>query len=106
MRLCLDMRAKVRTTLAVIAAGALAGCASSASSQDREERGASAVELCRGNGGVAAFDDDAVICNDETSSDGRGERAVEACRDHEGVTAFDDDLVICGDSTFHRVEEN
>ena len=56
------------------------------------------------HGGVAAFDDDAVICGDQTASDDRGSRAVAACRDHEGVSAFDDDLVICGDGTFHRVE--
>ena len=75
-------------------------------SQDREERGASAAALCRDNGGVAAFDDDAVICNDETSGDGRGARAVAACRDRDGVSAFDDDLVICGDQSFHRVDED
>ena len=31
-----------------------------------EERGATAVELCRGHGGVAALDDDIVICRDQT----------------------------------------
>ena len=98
------MRAKVRIALAVLAAGALTACASQESSQDRAERGARAVEICRGHGGVAAFDDDAVICRDQTSSDDRGMRAVEACRRHNGVSAFDDDLVICEDETFHRAE--
>ena len=98
-----DMRAKVRIALAMLVAGALAACGSE-SSQDRAERGTRAVEICGGHDGVAAFDDDSVICGDQTATDGRGSRAVAACRDHDGVSAFDDDLVICGDGTFHRVE--
>jgi len=86
------------------AAVAVAGCASSDTTADRADRASSALELCRGHGGVTAFDDDAVICRDETFREERGERAVDACRDHDGVSAFDDDIVICLDQTFHHVE--
>ena len=62
------------------------------------------LEACEGHDGVAAFDDDAVICADQTSNGERASRAVEACREHGGVTAFDDDIVICRDETSHQVE--
>jgi hypothetical protein len=62
------------------------------------------VEACNGHRGVAAFDDESVICADQTSNDERAARAVEACMGHRGVTAFDDDIVICGDETSHQVE--
>lgn len=89
---------------ALLAATALVGCGSSESSSDRAERVSRIIEACRAHGGVAAFDDDAVICDDQTASGERASRAVEACRDHGGVTAFDDDIVICDDETSHQVE--
>jgi hypothetical protein len=52
------------------AAGAIlamvGGVACDEGSSRAEERGATAVELCRGHGGVAALDDDIVICRDQT----------------------------------------
>jgi hypothetical protein len=95
---------RIGTVAIVLAAAALTGCASQESSQDRTERAERAIEICRDHDGVVAFDDDAVICADQTFSDERGERAVGACREHDGVAAFDDDLVICHDATFHQVE--
>jgi hypothetical protein len=88
-------------TLAV--AGAV-GCGEGVS-EDREERSTSAVNECRGHGGVGAFDDDVVICVDQTSTSERGTRAVEACQGHGGVSAFDDDIVICRDQSFHEAKE-
>lgn len=84
---------------------AAVGCASDQSVSDRRERAVLAIEACRDNGGVAAFDDDSVICGDQTFHEARGERAVAACRGHGGVSGFDDDIVICRDQTFHVVEE-
>jgi hypothetical protein len=88
----------------VLAGGA--GCGSDGNSGDREERSAAAVDECRGHGGVSAFDDDVVICLDQTSTSERGRRAVEACRGHGGVAAFDDDIVICRDQSFHEAAES
>jgi hypothetical protein len=90
----------VMAALALVAGG----CGSEASSSERANRATSVVETCRGHDGVAAFDDDAVICGDETAQGERGTRAVEACRGHDGVNAFDDDIVICRDDTAHPVE--
>jgi hypothetical protein len=87
-----------------LAFAGVAGCDEGAST-DREERSAEAVNECRGHGGVSAFDDDVVICLDQTSSSERGTRAVEACRGHRGVSAFDDDIVICRDQSFHEAAE-
>jgi len=98
------MRTHLAVALPLAAVLALAGCGSSGTLSDREERSASAVNECRAHDGVSAFDDDVVICEDQTSSNERGERAVEACRGHEGVSAFDDDIVICRDQSFHEVE--
>jgi hypothetical protein len=95
-----------RIVLALVVAAAFAGCASQDSSEAREERASRAVAECRDNGGVAAFDDDAIICQDQTSHEERGSSAVEACRDHGGVAAFDDDIVICEDETFHEAPED
>lgn len=89
---------------ALLGATALVGCGSSESSSDRAERASRVIEACAGHGGVAAFDDESVICTDQTSNDERASRAVAACRDHDGVTAFDDDIVICGDETSRQVE--
>jgi hypothetical protein len=94
-----------RIALVLLAAAAVVGCASQDSSEAREERASRAVAECRGHGGVAGFDDDVVICQDQTSREERGSGAVEACRDHGGVAAFDDDIVICRDETFHEVPE-
>jgi hypothetical protein len=89
----------------VLAASLVAACGGdSPSSTDRAERSTRTIDACRDHGGVAAFDDDSVICDDQTSSDDRGRNAVEACREHDGVSAFDDDIVICGDQTFHEAE--
>jgi len=89
----------------VLAAALLAGCANSESTSERADRASSAIALCRGHGGVSAFDDDAIICQDQTFHEERGSRAVGACREHDGVSAFDDDIVICQDQTFYEVEE-
>jgi hypothetical protein len=99
------MKVAALPLVAVLALAGAAGCGSNGGSQDREERSATAVNECRGHGGVTAFDDDVVICVDGTSSTERGERAVEACRGHGGVSAFDDDIVICRDQSFHEAEE-
>jgi hypothetical protein len=92
-------------SLALPVAVAIGGCASSGSAADRTDRSLSTIEACREHGGVAAFDDDAIICADQTSNDERGEAAVDACRKHGGVTAFDDDIVICDDQTHHEAKE-
>ena len=90
---------------AVLAASLAAACGGSdTSTSDRAERSTTAIDACREHGGVTAFDDDAVICDDQTFTDERGRRAVEACREHDGVSAFDDDIVICRDQTFHEAE--
>jgi hypothetical protein len=93
----------VLVAVATATAG-MAGCGEG-STADREERSTQAVNECRGHGGVSAFDDDVVICVDQSSSTARGERAVDACREHGGVSAFDDDIVICRDQSFHEAEE-
>lgn len=49
--------------LAAISAAALAACGSS----EPDDRGAAAVAVCRDHGGVIAFDDEIVICRDQTS---------------------------------------
>jgi hypothetical protein len=100
------MRIGQWTVLAAVAlaTASVAGCGEGGTS-DREERSTQAVNECRGHGGVSAFDDDIVICLDQTSSSERGERAVDACRGHGGVSAFDDDIVICRDQSFHEAEE-
>jgi formylmethanofuran:tetrahydromethanopterin formyltransferase len=95
---------KVWCIAALLGGVALVGCGSSESS-DRAGRVSRVIEACNGHGGVVAFDDDAVICEDQTSSSERASRAVDACRDHEGVAAFDDDIVICRDQTSHEAQE-
>ncbi len=87
---------------ALLCAAVLAACSSGQSNAERTARGADAVAACQDHGGVAAFDDDAVICEDGTARDERGVGAVEACRDRDGVSAFDDDIVICRDGSFHE----
>jgi hypothetical protein len=95
------MRAALLAAL-IGSAIALGACASGESDADRVSRGADAVAACQDHDGVAAFDDDAVICEDGTARDERGVRAVEACQDRDGVSAFDDDIVICRDGSFHE----
>jgi hypothetical protein len=99
------MRQAVVPVAATLAVTSALGCGTNGSSQDRESRSTQAVSECRGHGGVSAFDDDVVICLDQTSSSERGRRAVDACRGHGGVTAFDDDIVICRDQSFHEAVE-
>jgi hypothetical protein len=99
------MRQLVVPAAAALVLASAAGCGAEGSSRDREERSTRAVDECRGHGGVSAFDDDVVICLDQTYTSERGERAVEACRGHGGVSAFDDDIVICRDQSFHEAEE-
>jgi hypothetical protein len=99
------MRQLVLPVAVTLAMATGAGCGSEGSSQDREERSTQAVNECRGHGGVGAFDDDAVICVDQTSTSERGQRAVAACRGRGGVSAFDDDIVICRDQSFHEAPE-
>ena len=96
-----------RSRIAVITAlllATLTGCGAQESSADRRDRASSAIETCRDHEGVAAFDDDAVICADGSYAEERGKGAVAACSGHDGVSAFDDDIVICRDGTFHFVE--
>ena len=99
------MRQLVAPAAAVLALAGTMGCGAEGASRDRVERSRQAVGECRGHGGVAAFDDDVVICGDQTSASGRGQRAAEACRGHGGVSAFDDDIVICRDQSYHEAEE-
>jgi hypothetical protein len=97
-------RKLIVTVSAALSFATFAGCASDEPSS-REDRASSAVEECRGHGGVGAFEDDVVICRDQTAKEDRGSRAVEACRGHGGVVAFDDDIAICRDQTFQEAEE-
>ena len=90
--------------VALAAAFAAACGGRNPSSTDRAERSTRTIDACREHGGVAAFDDDSVICDDQTFTDDRGRNAVDACREHDGVSAFDDDIVICRDQTFHQAE--
>jgi hypothetical protein len=90
---------------ALLGAMALLGCGGSEASSDRAGRVSRVIEACNGHGGVVAFDDEAVICEDQTSNSERASRAVDACRDRGGVAAFDDDIVICRDQTTHEAEE-
>jgi len=94
---------RLAIVVGVLVATALGACGSSATS-DREARVGRIVEACSRHGGVAAFDDEAVVCGDQTAVGERATQAVAACRGHEGVTAFDDDIVICGDETSHEVQ--
>jgi hypothetical protein len=91
--------------IALLAGMAAAGCGDDGASSDFRDRGSSAISECEEHGGVSAFDDDIVICRDQTVDEERGRRAVEACRGRGGVAAFDDDIVICRDQTFHEAEE-
>jgi hypothetical protein len=97
----LFLKSLAAVVLALILVLGVAACGDS----DTLDRGHEAVALCNGHGGVVAFEDEIVICRDQTAHDGtsdtpeRGARAVELCRDHGGVIAFDDEVVICRDQT-------
>ena len=65
---------------ALVLAAVAAGCGAQASSDDRRDRPRRRSRPAGEHDGVAAFDDDAVICGDGTSVEERGERAVAACR--------------------------
>jgi hypothetical protein len=54
--------------VAIIAIAGGAGCDEADS--EAEDRGAAAVELCEGHGGVAALEDDVVICRDQSAHQG------------------------------------
>jgi hypothetical protein len=100
-------RKKSLIAVALVATAVVAGCASQdPGSVSAEDRGSSAVEGCRAHGGVVAFEDEVVICRDNTVPHGRdrGSTAVDACRGHRGVSAFDDDVVICRDQTFQKAK--
>jgi outer membrane murein-binding lipoprotein Lpp len=99
-----NKRQLIAIVSAVVSFATFAGCASDEPSS-REDRASSAVQECRGHGGVGAFEDDVVICRDQTTNEDRGARAVAACRGHGGVVAFDDDIVFCRDQTFQEAEE-
>ena len=99
-----NKRQLIAIVIAVLSLASFSGCASDDAAV-HEERSSSAIEECREHGGVAAFDDDIVICRDQTANEERGLRAVEACRGHGGVVAFDDDIVICRDHTVWEAEE-
>lgn len=49
--------------LAALAAGGVSACGES----DSDNRGVTAVGLCRDHGGVVALEDEIVICRDQTS---------------------------------------
>lgn len=101
----MNPRKSIATACTLLAAATMAACGSGeSSSADRADRSTTVVEACREHGGVTAFDDDSVICDDQTSIDERGANAVEACREHDGVSAFDDDIVICRDQTSHEAQ--
>jgi hypothetical protein len=103
-----------KNALAIVAAllaGAAAGCGENgggSGSDSFRDRGSRAVEACRRHGGVAAIEDEVVICTDHTSFDRpgteRGSRAVAPCRRRGGVRALDDDVVICADQTVHQAK--
>lgn len=58
----------ISLALASLAVASGVGCDESDS--QAEERGKAAIELCRGHGGVAALDDDIVICRDQSVHEG------------------------------------
>jgi hypothetical protein len=89
---------------ALLALATFLGCASDDPSS-RVDRASRAIQECRGHGGVGAFEDDVVICRDQTTNEDRGSRAVRECRGHGGVVVFDDDIVFCRDQTFQEAEE-
>jgi hypothetical protein len=98
-----SLRIGMRHGIAILAIAIAIGACGSSATSDRDARVGRVIEACEAHDGVAAFDDEAVICGDQTAVGERATRAVAACRGHDGVTAFDDDIVICGDETSHEV---
>jgi hypothetical protein len=60
----LTLKQMTAIVLTAISGTGLVACGSS---EPDEDRGAAAVALCREHGGVIAFDDEVVICRDQTS---------------------------------------
>jgi hypothetical protein len=106
------MKRNVLVTPVIAILAAIFGAACDAANSESEERGVAAVQLCRGHGGVAAFDDDIAICGDQSvqqeadseAGEERGQAAVDLCRKAGGVAAFDDDIVICRDQSVQQGE--
>jgi hypothetical protein len=59
----LTLKQTVAAALIAISAPGLLACGEG----EPEDRGAAAVAICRDHGGVIAFDDEVVICRDQTS---------------------------------------
>jgi hypothetical protein len=59
----LTLKQTIAAALIAISATGVAACGEG----EPEDRGAAAVALCRDHGGVIAFDDEVVICRDQTS---------------------------------------
>jgi hypothetical protein len=59
-------RTLIAIAVALLAAGGVAGCGAAGDGPEASDRGAGAVESCRAHGGVVAFEDDVVICRDQT----------------------------------------
>lgn len=57
------MKETIAIALAAFSVAGLAACGDS----EPDDRGAVAVGLCREHGGVIAFDDEVVICRDQSS---------------------------------------
>lgn len=58
----MTLKEMTAVALTAISAVGLAACGNS----EPDNRGAAAVALCRGHGGVVAFEDEIVICRDQT----------------------------------------
>jgi putative NADH-flavin reductase len=59
----MDRKKLIQMAVALLAAAGLAGCGTA---EEADDRGSTAVGACRGHGGVAAFDDNIIICRDQT----------------------------------------
>jgi hypothetical protein len=59
----LTLKHTIAVALTAISATGLVACGEA----EPQDRGAAAVALCRDHGGVIAFDDEVVICRDQTS---------------------------------------
>lgn len=60
------MKRNRRISIGVVILAILGGAGCDQADTDAEDRGDAAVELCRGHGGVAALDDDIVVCRDQS----------------------------------------
>jgi ribosomal protein L14 len=67
----MDRHGAIAIVSASLAVAVTAAC-SSFPPADHEERARTVVEECRAHGGVIAFDDQAVVCADQTSDHERG----------------------------------